>query len=96
MTTTRISHTGHNHPNTTAARTACRKAIKATPVTPAPLPLRVIVGKGKAVHAAVIAADGTAIGAACGAGLQRGLRATSSLRSIRTAGMTCDRCAKVG
>jgi hypothetical protein len=29
MTTTRIDHTGHNHPNTTAARTACRKAINA-------------------------------------------------------------------
>jgi hypothetical protein len=28
MTTTRISHTGHNHPNTTAARTACRKEIR--------------------------------------------------------------------
>lgn len=26
--TTRINHTGHNHPNTTAARTACRKAIR--------------------------------------------------------------------
>lgn len=30
MTTTRISHTGHNHPSTTAARTECRKAMKAT------------------------------------------------------------------
>lgn len=27
MTTTRISHTGHDHPNTTAARTACRKQM---------------------------------------------------------------------
>lgn len=26
MTTTRTNHTGHDHPNTTAARTACRKA----------------------------------------------------------------------
>jgi hypothetical protein len=25
MTTTRIDHTGHGHPATTAARTACRK-----------------------------------------------------------------------
>jgi hypothetical protein len=29
MTNTRINHTGHDHPNTTAARTACRKAMKA-------------------------------------------------------------------
>jgi hypothetical protein len=35
MNTTRISHTGHNHPSTTAARTACRKAMKATPEAPA-------------------------------------------------------------
>jgi hypothetical protein len=27
MTTTRIDHTGHPHANTTAARTACRKAM---------------------------------------------------------------------
>ena len=27
MTNTRIDHTGHNHPSTTAARTACRKAL---------------------------------------------------------------------
>lgn len=26
---TRIDHTGHNHPNTTAARTACRKHAQA-------------------------------------------------------------------
>jgi hypothetical protein len=47
MTTTRISHTGHNHPNTTAARTACRKAMKATKVGSLEL---AIVGNGKAVH----------------------------------------------
>ncbi len=29
MTTTRINHTGHNHPNTTAARTACRNELRA-------------------------------------------------------------------
>lgn len=28
---TRINHTGHDHPNTTAARTACRKAMKSAP-----------------------------------------------------------------
>lgn len=47
MTTTRISHTGHNHPSTTAARTACRKAMKAAPKFELTL---TTVGKGKAVH----------------------------------------------
>lgn len=28
MTNTRIDHTGHNHPNTTAARQGCRKAYR--------------------------------------------------------------------
>lgn len=27
MTNTRINHTGHDHPNTSAARTACRKSV---------------------------------------------------------------------
>lgn len=27
MTTTRINHTGHNHPSTTKARQACRKLV---------------------------------------------------------------------
>lgn len=27
MTTTRINHRAHNHPNTLAARTACRKSL---------------------------------------------------------------------
>lgn len=31
MTTTRINHTGHDHPNTTAARTACRRTMTAAP-----------------------------------------------------------------
>src|ERR1700755_6540 len=32
MTTNRINHTGHNHPNTPAARAACRKNVSvATP-----------------------------------------------------------------
>jgi hypothetical protein len=34
--TNRIDHTGHTHPNTTAARTACRKALKVTLPVPAP------------------------------------------------------------
>ena len=45
MTTTRINHTGHNHPNTTAARTACRKAL-ATVV----LPPNVVGVRGGKVH----------------------------------------------
>jgi hypothetical protein len=90
MTTTRINHTGHNHPNTTAARTACRKAMK----TPVELPTRVVVGNGKAIHKAVLAEDGMVIGARCGAGLQRGVRKASSYRAIKTDAMTCDRCAK--
>lgn len=90
MTTTRINHTGHNHPNTTAARTACRKAIKATVNA---TPIRVTVGKGKAVHKAVLNGD-VVVAAACGAGMQRGRRKASALRAIRTDAMTCDRCAK--
>lgn len=35
MTKNRINHTGHNHPATTAARQACKKATAAvTPVAP--------------------------------------------------------------
>jgi hypothetical protein len=47
MTTTRISHTGHNHPSTTAARTACRKAMKATPVGTLEL---ATIGNGMRLH----------------------------------------------
>jgi hypothetical protein len=45
MTTTRINHTGHNHPSTTAARTACRKA---TPIVASPS--NVVGVRGGKVH----------------------------------------------
>lgn len=69
MTTTRINHTGHAHPSTTAARTACRKAMKATPAPVVTVPT-CLVGMGRAVHRAVMN-DDTLIGARCGAGLKR-------------------------
>jgi hypothetical protein len=47
MMTTRISHTGHNHPSTTAARTACRKAMKAAPVETLEI---ATVGNGSRFH----------------------------------------------
>jgi hypothetical protein len=50
MTTTRINHTGHDHPNTTAARTACRKAMKTTPEV-APEPRNVTTYGRGVVHA---------------------------------------------
>jgi hypothetical protein len=57
MTTTRINHTDHNHPNTTAARTACRKAMKNTPeVTPEPR--NVVAMAGGKVHAPNTFVDG--------------------------------------
>lgn len=49
MTTTRINHTGHNHSNTTAARTACRKAMKANTPTKATVELAT-VGNGTRHH----------------------------------------------
>lgn len=69
MTTTRINHTGHNHPNTTAARTACRKAMaKATPaaapvaapiarVAPAPIADRHCTNCGTTNHEALTTGD---------------------------------------
>ena len=37
-----ISHAGHDHPNTTAARTKCRKEMQRTGVTPTPSAERVL------------------------------------------------------
>lgn len=91
MTTTRINHTNHDHANTTAARTACRKEMKTATVE---VPVRVVVGRGKAVHAAVLDHTGSVVAAKCGAGMQRGIRRASDLRAVRTTEMTCDRCAK--
>lgn len=96
MTTTRISHTGHNHPSTTAARTACRKALKSTaPVSkPQPMAPALRVGNGKAVHLAVV--DGnTVIGARCGSGLTRSGRDSDYkfLGHRYVADITCRGCA---
>lgn len=70
MTTTRINHTGHAHASTTAARTACRKAMKVTTVELPGVPV-CVVGNGRVVHLAVIADNGGLMGARCGAGLTR-------------------------
>ena len=88
MTTTRINHTGHNHPNTTSARTACRKA------TTAPVFHLVAVGKGKMAHAAFIGHDGAVTGTRCGAGLGRGVRKNSPLTvwTSATNDVNCHRC----
>lgn len=77
MTTTRINHTGHDHPNTTTARTACRKAMKAPVATLYPT---AVVGKGKAVHLALISTGDNLYGVRCGAGMGRGVKADSALR----------------
>jgi hypothetical protein len=92
MTTTRIDHTGHNHPSTTAARTACRKALAATPVV-APVFHLVAIGNGKVRHQAVMA-DDTCVGARCGAGLQRGLRKASTMTHYTSDvdDVNCNRC----
>lgn len=93
MTTTRINHTGHDHANTTAARTACRKAL-ATTTASAPVFTLVAVGNGKVRHAANLAHDGQVLGARCGAGLQRGLRAQSTFTSWTSDinDVNCNRC----
>jgi hypothetical protein len=91
MTTTRIDHTGHAHPSTTAARTECRKAMKATPATRTAC----VVGNGKMVHEAVLGHDGTLIAARCGAGMQRGIRKASALTRVEIAAdstVSCHRC----
>jgi hypothetical protein len=93
MTTTRINHTGHDHPSTTAARTACRNAMNATPV----LVPACLVGKGDALHFAVLSDDGQLIGARCGAGLQRGRRAASTItrvKNVPASDIDCGRCMK--
>jgi len=95
MTTTRISHTGHNHPNTTAARTACRKALKAT----RPTVVGVKVGNGKAIHIAEANIDDTIWGIRCGAGVTKVSTASAwkSLGRIDLADVTCKSCnAKYG
>lgn len=96
MNTTRINHTGHNHPSTTAARTACRKAMKATPPAEILIPtfMLVVVGKGKVRHAANLGHDGKVLGARCGAGLQRGMRAASSFTfwASDVNDVNCNRC----
>jgi hypothetical protein len=92
MTTTRINHTGHNHPNTTAARTACRKALKAT-ATKATLPLAK-VGKGNAQHWAELW-DGKLSSVRCGAGLGRGVKKNSPLIRLEDGtidDVTCTKC----
>lgn len=92
MTTTRINHTGHNHPNTTAARTACRKAMKATATKPShPLAQ---VGRGKVVHTAELY-DGRVIGVWCGAGLGRGVKKNSPIYRLADGtieDVTCGTC----
>jgi hypothetical protein len=50
MTNTRINHTGHDHANTTAARTACRKAMNNTPA-PVVEARNIISRRGGVVHA---------------------------------------------
>lgn len=93
MTTTRIDHTGHNHPSTTAARTACRKAMKAT--TPVLHPT-CVVGRSTVRHLAIIA-DGTLVAADCGAGMGRGVRKNSPLYRQADAAASeigCTKCAK--
>jgi len=97
MTTTRISHTGHNHPSTTAARTACRKALRSASK---PTVHGVAVGNGKAWHIAEANVDGTIWGVRCGAGLGRGVKKNSPLTSlgmIELDMVTCKGCrAKYG
>lgn len=93
MTTTRINHTGHNHSSTTAARTACRKAMKATPVVEL-VPV-CHVGKGNTTHRLVVTDANVTVGAHCGAGLQRGRRAASPIHRLADAPATdinCGRC----
>lgn len=93
MTTTRIDHTGHNHPKTTAARTACRKAMKnaAPAVTLYPV---ATVGKGNALHLALLD-NGTVYAVRCGAGLGRGVRKNSPIvrrEDSPMADVTCRGC----
>lgn len=85
MTTTRINHTGHNHPNTTAARTACRKGNTALVLVPAGM-----VGKGKSIHRLVLA--GSAPYANCGAGLGRPGDVSRSVKDLPMSSITCGRC----
>jgi hypothetical protein len=91
MTTTRINHTGHDHANTTTARTACRKAMAATP---APVFHMVVVGNGKVRHTAYLGHDGVVLGARCGAGLGRGVRKNSPLTAwiSDVNDVNCNRC----
>lgn len=92
MTTTRISHTGHNHPSTTAARTACRKAMKnATPVT---YPLATVGRSTKVAHLAVLA-DDSLVAVRCGAGYGRRGNTSPFYRAGTgtAADITCGRCA---
>lgn len=95
MTTTRINHTGHDHPSTTAARTACRKAMKAAVPTTFPTAW---VGAGKALHLAVIDNDGHIYGVRCGAGLTRrgGDSAYRAGNNLPLADVTCTKCHKLG
>lgn len=93
MTTTRINHTGHNHPNTTAARTLCRKAFRTETVPSITVPLAT-VGNGKASHVAELD-NGQVIGVRCGAGLGRGVRGNSTFRFMDLGAIedvTCTKC----
>lgn len=92
MTTTRINHTGHNHPSTTAARTACRAAM-ATTTEPTYVVGR--IGVGTSIHRLT---DAQANGAWCGTGYNRRGRKTRVLVTDTAApfsAITCARCAKV-
>jgi hypothetical protein len=93
MNTTRIDHTGHNHPSTTAARTACRKALAAGPTVEL-VPV-CHIGRSSTTHALVVTDTGVTVGARCGAGLQRGRRAPSAIyraADAPVATIDCGRC----
>jgi hypothetical protein len=94
MTTTRINHTGHNHPSTTTARTACRKAMKVTAKVTLVDGGR--VGRGNAIHISIVATDGSMYGVKCGAGMtrsaMRGNSALTNLGRIDLTTVTCKTC----
>jgi hypothetical protein len=66
MTTTRIDHTGHNHPSTTAARTACRKAMKKVATV-----ARGTIGSSRVVHMLEVNMSDVAYDVRCGKDIAR-------------------------
>jgi hypothetical protein len=90
MTTTRINHTGHAHANTTAARTACRKAAAKFVAATTPMILAAKVGAGKAIHAAERGTygDGT-IGTRCGTGA---MTTVKGIGDVELDSITCKAC----